>query len=271
MSTGAPFDAAASSYDRQFTRTRLGQRLRAPVWAELDGCFRVGDRVLELGCGTGEDGLHLASRGVAVVATDSSEGMLTAARAKMAAAGGEDLVTFRRLDLRSADLAERMAALSDGEPFDGALADFGALNALADRSALARALASVVRPEGRLVLVVMGPFCPWEVAWHVVHGEPASAVRRWRSGAAARVGDGARMRVWYPSPGTLRREFTPWFDPVASRGLGISLPPSGLAGVVEHRPRLLSGLSLLERNLARYPVSAWVADHYLEVFRRVPG
>ena len=28
----------------------------------------------------------------------------------------------------------------------------------------------------------MGPFCPWEVVWHLLHGEPANAVRRLRQG-----------------------------------------------------------------------------------------
>lgn len=274
MRAGAAFDAAAGSYDREFTDTALGRRLRASVWAELDGAFPVGDRVLELGCGTGEDAIHLASRGVAVVATDTSERMLEAARAKAAAAGADDLLTFGRLDLSSADLSTRVTDLADGQAFDGAFSDFGALNVLADRRGLARALGSVVRPGGCLILVVMGPFCPWEVAWHVSHRQPRAAVRRWRSGAVASIGVGSRMRVWYPSPTTLRTEFAAWFESVASRGLGIALPPSGLAGLVEYRPGLLGILSLLEQRLAhglgRAPMSAWAADHYMQVLRRVP-
>ena len=48
-------------------RSRLGRRCSAQaVWRRLDDGFGPGDRVLELGCGTGEDAVHLAQRGVRV-------------------------------------------------------------------------------------------------------------------------------------------------------------------------------------------------------------
>jgi len=266
--SAAAFDAAATGYDVAFTDTALGRLLRGEVWKQLDVAFRPGDRVLELGCGTGEDAIHLASRGVAVVATDASDAMLTVARRKVEAAGADDLVTLARLDLRGRDLDARLAELAGGQPFDGAFSDFGALNGMADRRPLARGLADVIRVDGRTVIVVMGPFCPWEVAWHVAHGEPRSAVRRWRRGGVARVGDGQRMRVWYPSPRTLRGEFAPWFDALGARGLGVVLPPTGLCGIVEARPRLRGTLATAEDLARRLPFAAWLADHHLTVFER---
>ncbi len=262
---GAAFDAAAHSYDDAFTDTRLGRILRARVWARLDRSFGPGDRVLELGCGTGADATHLAERGVAVLATDASAGMLDVARRRLDAQGAADLVSLDRLDLRDASALDRLPVLG---PVDGAFSDFGAVNAVADRCRLAAALAQAVRPRGRLVLVVMAPFCPWEVAWHVVHGEPNVAVRRWRTGAVARVGTSGRMRVWYPSPATLRRDLAPWFRLVDVIGLGVALPPSGLSAIVERRPRLLGLLDAVERRIARGASSAWIADHYLAVFER---
>ena len=49
--------------------------------------LKAGERVLELNCGTGEDAVHLARRGVRVLATDNSPRMLAAARSKIARAG----------------------------------------------------------------------------------------------------------------------------------------------------------------------------------------
>ena len=262
---GAAFDTAALSYDEAFTDTRLGRILRARVWTRLDRSFGAGDRVLELGCGTGADAIHLAGRGVAVLATDASAGMLDVARKRIDARGSADLVSLDRLDLRDASALDRLPGLG---PFDGAFSDFGAMNAVADRPRSAAALAQAVRPRGRLVLVVMAPFCPWEVAWHLLHGEPSVALRRWRKGGVARVGTGARMRVWYPSPATLRRDFAPWFRMVDLIGLGVALPPSGLSAVVERRPRLLGLLDAVERRVARGASSAWIADHYLAIFER---
>ena len=73
------FDTAAAGYDQTFTGTRLGRWLRARVQEHLARCFAAGDRVLELGCGTGEDALWLAARGIDVTALDASRRMLEVA------------------------------------------------------------------------------------------------------------------------------------------------------------------------------------------------
>src|SRR5690348_10540712 len=97
MNVESPFDALAADYDRAFTTSTIGRHMRAAVWRRLDAVFRPGDRVLELSCGTGEDALYLARKGVRVVATDSSPRMLEKARAKVAQAGLMDLVNVEQL------------------------------------------------------------------------------------------------------------------------------------------------------------------------------
>ena len=66
------FDELAQAYDSTFSGSVLGRLLRERVWWRLDSAFGAGQRVLDVGCGTGEDAMHLASRGVHVVATDAS-------------------------------------------------------------------------------------------------------------------------------------------------------------------------------------------------------
>ena len=60
--------------------------------------FQPGDQVLELGCGTGEDAIWLAKRGVRVLATDGSPAMLEATARKAQAEGVSELIETRRLD-----------------------------------------------------------------------------------------------------------------------------------------------------------------------------
>ena len=48
----------------------------------IAGNARGNQRILELGCGTGEDALRLARRGLEVVAVDASPGMIQVARQK---------------------------------------------------------------------------------------------------------------------------------------------------------------------------------------------
>src|SRR5512134_583429 len=64
-----PFDDMAAAYGASCTTTAYGTCLRAFVWERLDGVFGGAERVLEIGCGTGEDAVHLANRGVHVLAT----------------------------------------------------------------------------------------------------------------------------------------------------------------------------------------------------------
>lgn len=259
-----PFDAVAGEYDAHFTRRLLGCWLREAVHRHLTDLVQPGDRVLEMGCGTGEDALWLARRGAEVVATDASAAMLDVAHRKAAAAGMADQIRFVQVDL-----AEQGGAGSG--LYDLVLANFGVLNCLADRRTLAARLARWVRPGGRLALVVMSPICPWEIAWYAAHGQIRPALRRFRSGAEARLGDDATVRVWYPSPRRLRAEFLPAFQCVRTAGIGVFLPPSYLSHLVERWPRVFARLAAWERHLSdRFPWT-WLADHYLMIFERRQG
>ncbi len=60
---------------------------RHVVQARLEALFRRGDRVFDLGCGTGEDALTLAARGVRVVGIDPSPERIARAREKASERG----------------------------------------------------------------------------------------------------------------------------------------------------------------------------------------
>jgi SAM-dependent methyltransferase len=259
---GPAFDRLAPRYDALFSERPVGRRLRSAVWRVLDSAFQPGDRVLDLGCGTGEDAVHLAARGLWVEGLDASPAMVAEARRKAQRQGVGARARFRVGQL------EALAEPGDGLVYDGALSDFGALNCVADLDAVAAGLGGRLRPGGRLVLVLMGPLCLWEIGWFLAHGAPRTALRRWRPGpATARVG-GRSLAVRYPSPARLRRAFRPWFRPRRSLAVGLALPPSDAAGWVEARPRLLGALAGIEDRLAHRPGAAWLADHYLVELER---
>jgi SAM-dependent methyltransferase len=262
-----PFDAAAEEYDAGFTRTRLGHWLRAAVRERLATSFRPGDRVLELGCGTGEDAVWLARRDVRVVATDASPAMLSVARRKTESSGLGGRVLFAQLDLANAAAWAEQNGQS-GE-YDGAFSSFGALNCLSDRRQLAMALASLVRPRRQVVVVLMGPVCPWEIAWHLAHGQVRTAFRRFQSGTRAHVGGGRTTRVWYPSPRRLRREFLPYFRHLETVGVGTMLPPSYLSHLVDRWPGIFDRLAAMDGRLGNRAPWTWLNDHYMVRMERV--
>jgi len=280
-----PFDSLAPTYDDSFTHTKIGQHLRGRVQARLDRQFQAGDHVLELGCGTGEDALHLAKRGVRVLATEVSSAMLSATRAKTA---GEPLVTVERVDLRALPLnpfpswrgAFGSACLpfslrekgpgDEGQMFDGAFANFGPVNVLGDRRPLAGWLAERVKPGGIVGLGVMGPLCLWEIVWHGLHLDFETALRRLDGRAVFQANDSAEgINIYYPSIARLTREFAPHFRRVHVEAVGLFLPPSDVYGMVEKRARLLRILTVLDDRWSSIAPLARLADHYWIEFERV--
>lgn len=278
--TGHPFDAAASDYDSDFTKTQLARWLREAVWQTLSETFAPGDHVLELGCGTGEDAVWLAQRGVHVTATDASLSMLDIARRKAITACVSGMIAFAAMDLSAMPATDHRSLITNhrspdlrtgesGPPFTGAFSNFGPLNCLADRRPLADALARWIEPGGALVLVVMGPTCPWEIGWHLLHGKPRTAFRRFGSGVEANVAEGgATIPVWYPSPRTLAQEFAAGFSVQQLMGIGSVLPPSYLSHLVDRQPALFGKLAKLDRHIRAMWPATWLNDHYLMVLRR---
>jgi cyclopropane fatty-acyl-phospholipid synthase-like methyltransferase len=160
------------------------------VWRNIDGLFRPGDRVLDLGCGTGDDALRLAQQRVAVLGIDASTMMVEAASNRG--------VTARRLAI------EEIAAL-DG-PFHGAISNFGALNCVADLPEVARHLAALLPAGAPFVLCVIGRFSIAETLRYLMKGDLKRATRRW-SGRAEWRG----IPVYYRSAREIRQALAPWF------------------------------------------------------------
>lgn len=260
MDEAPAFDLLSESYDGSFTDTHLGRLLRRRTDEVFDRFLSPGDRVLEIGCGTGEDACRLAERGVVIHATDVSEGMLETARKKAASRGVDDRMSFSVLDAGSRDLG------IEGEPFDAVISNFGALNTQADVAGFMNRIADWIKPGGRAVIVLMGPFCPIEILYYLLKGKPALAFRRFGKKAEALV-QGHALDVYYPSLGRLRRGMQSSWKLEYAEGLGILLPPSFLHHVVQRHQRLFSGLDRLESGMSKY-LRGW-GDHYISTYNRI--
>lgn len=119
------------------------------VWPAVEKLSRVvpGERWLDVACGNGLTSRRLVSAKANVVAFDFSEAMIDLARKR----GGPTI------DYRTIDATDREALLALGAAsFDGALCNM-ALMDMAEIDPLMRALASLLRPNGRFVLSVLHP------------------------------------------------------------------------------------------------------------------
>ncbi len=250
----AAFDDLAASYDATFTQTALGSALRELVWSRLDVALGNARRVLDLGCGTGEDAVRLARAGAEVVAIDPSINMLQIARRKAESSG-----CAARIQFLCASMEDLAAVLKGGGRFDGVLSNFGAINCIPDLPRLTRELAASIEPGAPLLWVLLGPRVPWEWLWFLARGEPTKAWRRLRP-------EGVRWRgltIRYPAPADLAGFLSPYFTITRISPLGFSLPPTYAATWLERARRVLRVLLLLERAAQRHSGLASWSDHYI--------
>ena len=124
--------------------------------------FRAGERVLDVGCGTGIDAVFLAQGGVDVVAVDFSPEMVAQCRAKASSAG-----LTPRVDARVLSITE-LGTLR-GERFDGLVSAFAGLNTLPDLHQFAADASQLVKPGGRVILHLLNRFSLWEWLGYVSH------------------------------------------------------------------------------------------------------
>jgi SAM-dependent methyltransferase len=252
------FEELAERYDADFTNTAVGVALRRMVWARLQQVFASPRRILELGCGTGEDAVRLAQSGHDVVATDASPAMLAVARAKAHRAG-----CLERIDFRCLPMEDAGQALHDRQ-FDGVFSNFGALNCVRDLASLASGLHRLLRPDARLVWVLMGRRVPWEWAWYLARGDRERAFRRYHVGGVVWRG----LTVSYPTPAQVTGMLMPRFIVTRTAPLGAVLPPSYAAAWLNRSPRACAALVKAEELAQRVPLLASWADHYLLEARR---
>jgi SAM-dependent methyltransferase len=248
----------ARTYDQSFTDTGVGRVLREIVWSRFEP-FSASRHILELGCGTGEDAVRLASGGARVVATDASAVMIQVARSKALDGPYAERIQFRCLAM------EEIRSLPAGEVFDGVLSNFGAVNCVADLAALAADVAGRLASGAPLLWVVMGRYAPWEWLWYLVRGDWTKAGRRLRRGGCSWRG----LTIRYPTPAQVKLLLRPYFKVTRVAPLGVLLPPSYAAAWLDRSPVALRFLSRLEKWAQPASPLASLSDHFIvEATRR---
>ncbi len=123
-------------------------------WYDTD--LQAGDRVLDVGCGSGEHAVHAAARVRSVLGIDVDARRLELA-ARLAGESGVDNVEFRRGDLTDAETFDLLRR----EPFDAVLL-LDILEHLAHRGELLESVRRLLRPGGRLFVSVPNRNTPYK-------------------------------------------------------------------------------------------------------------
>jgi SAM-dependent methyltransferase len=245
------FDQEAASYDQMFSHTVGGRLQRERVWQYLETVVRPGMRVLELGCGSGEDTRWFAEHGCDVTALDVSPEMVKVARQKCA--------EYRHVTVRQFDVTH--LSLLQGR-YDLIFSNFGVMNCLAPTEFVQHLTATpkLLTSTGSILHVLMPDRCWMESLYFLIKRDWSRVFRRRRRQVA--VVGAVSIPVWYYSPSVVRAA-NEALKVRAVLPIGVVLPPSYLASLVERRPRLASTLAWVEHLLAKSSAFARYSDHYL--------
>jgi ubiquinone/menaquinone biosynthesis C-methylase UbiE len=258
------FDRLAPHYDEACDGA-LFRWMRDQVHAVLGPAFRHGDRVLEIGCGSGADTAFLAARQVDVVAADPAPGMITHARGRLERVPSRGSVQFVCCGLNDIE-----AHLAPAAAFDGIFSDFGALNCVPRLEALASLAARRLKPGGRVIVCLMSPACAIEMGWFLLRGAPRQAFRRLGRPPVMVDVEGLRVPTYYHRVRDVQAALGPAFVLRRVTGLSVFVPPPYLearwAALPAPARRALEGV---DRALAsRWPFNR-LGDHTLVEFEDV--
>ena len=260
----AHFDRLAPVYDRQVRANPLDRALREVTVATLLRRFHRGDRVLEIGCGTGLETLPLARAGIEVVAVDASPAMLDRLREKARGEGLSGSIELRRLQAR--EIGSLTAVYAD-QTFQGAFSDFGPPNLEPEWTGIPGILARLIQSQGALVLTVWNRTCLVEMGLCALRLRPRRALARLRSPVPvglSRFGFPAYAR----SPGPFLRPFRPYFRLEELTGLPVVVPPYDFFPRVPRPDRVLPLLESADRHVrGLFPLNR-LGDHFVAVLRR---
>jgi len=264
----AAFDGVAPSYDAIEAANPILHWMRKRVQRAALNAFPRNARLLEVGCGTGTDALFFAQHGRHVVAIDPSEGMLAVAAEKLAMSSFSGSVEFIQDDAESMD---EFSARYGAAGFDGIFSNFGALNCIEDLRRFAQSAGRLLRPEGRMMLNIMPPLCPWEIFYFLLRGQPAEAFRRWRGrtgtrGIEVRLSD-QPVQTYYHSPTAIAAAFVEDFFIEDQFALGLFVPPPYLQGVARHQ-KFFRGLVFCDERFTGWLLLRNMGDHLVVILRK---
>lgn len=257
----AGFDQIAQNYDADFVHTSIGKMQRQLVRNYLEKCFKSHTKlnILELNCGTGEDGIWFAEKGHSVLATDVSERMIEVTQSKARLSEWSNNISCAILDISK---PETYPADSH---FDLIFSNFGGFNCV-DPEILSNVIpeiAKLLKPKGHLVAVVMPKHCVWESVYFTLKGKFASIFRRNRkSSLSVMVGD-EQVETWYFSPRQFAKICNLSFATKRKRPIGFFLPPSYLENYFEKHPAQLSLLNWKEKLFSNWACLSGYSDHFL--------
>ncbi|MBT8381678.1 MAG: class I SAM-dependent methyltransferase [Ignavibacteria bacterium] len=255
------FDSIAENYDATFTQTKIGKAQREIVWGYLESVLIDKDnlKILELNCGTGEDAVWFSKKGHTVLATDVSDNMLRVTEIKARKNNLNDKIETKAIDL------SKINEVNIDEKFDLIFSNFGGINCLTfeELFKLPNSLSRLVKPGGRLIMVIMPTFCWWEMFYFSLKLNLKNAFRRSSTKSVKVKLNGEEILTEYYTPILINKVFGKEFKRVGLKPVGFFIPPSYLKKFFSQKHKTFNFIKKLELFVTNWSLLSNYSDHYL--------
>jgi ubiquinone/menaquinone biosynthesis C-methylase UbiE len=263
VDSSTAYNRFAEHYDGLLSENRINRYMRQQVLRQHLDAFQTGERLLEIGCGTGDEALELASKGCEVVAIDPSQEMLKIAKEKAKRESFGHRVTF--LQGYGRDIGRLLNGFGDAS-FHGAYSSFS-LSYERELNLVRDSLARLLRPGGWLMMALMNRLCATELVIATVALHPSLAGRRLSPFISHKVGT-VSTEVFSRTVAEVKHTFAGFFDLQEVRALPAALPPPYMNRIVQRIPAVMDMLERVDPTAVRLPLVRCLGDHTLFKFRR---
>jgi SAM-dependent methyltransferase len=265
------FDAKAGEQSSALTHHSLSKKdpIRERIHAVLDVHVPAEGLVLDLGCGAGDDTLHLLHRGNSVIAIDVSPAMIERAEARAVHAGHRVHRGFHVSPVGALDDVLSRVGVRSGSVV-GAISSLGVLNHEPQLHRLGAALRGALAPGACLVTTVMGRVSPWRLLRAPFEGQAESAIRRLIAGRGELTEGESCAAIQYFFPGSFSRALGPGFRVVDLQPLEWLSPPGDLAPTGATLGWIARKLGEIETRIGGHRAMTWMGDHFLMALERLP-
>jgi ubiquinone/menaquinone biosynthesis C-methylase UbiE len=248
------FSRQSVVFDEIYSNNAIINYKRARVRDHVLQYLKPGSSILELNSGTGEDALFFTKQGHYVHATDISTGMQNILEQK--SAPYRDHISFETCSFT------QLNQLNQKGPYDHIFSNFGGLNCTGELDKVLLSFDALLKPGGKVTLVIITPFCLWEILL-IFKGKFKTAFRRLFSskGRLAHV-EGAYFKCFYYSNSFIINTLQNSFKVLKLEGLCTIVPPSYIEGFAEKHPKTYKFLKNKEDKLK----STWPWKHIGDYF-----
>src|SRR5882672_2948222 len=150
------FNKQTASFDTIYGSDTIIQYKRQRVRDHITKWLSPQSHILEINSGTGEDAIYFAQQGHTVHATDISTGMQEMLTKKVKENNLENKISHELCSFTE------LENLQQQRPYDLIFSNFAGLNCTHNLAKVLDSFSFLLKPHGRVTLVILPKFCLWE-------------------------------------------------------------------------------------------------------------